>query len=67
MGDGEAANITKTYANVYQICAYLYILPNLLYSPYVAPGAIHLAKCTAPPKGVGGFQTWVPKIQAAKS
>ena len=40
MGDGEAANIAKTYANMYQIFAYLYILPIFSYSPYWAHAAI---------------------------
>ena len=48
MGAGEAANIAKTYANVYQIFAYFSISYIFLYSPYVDPGAIHLAKSPAP-------------------
>ena len=40
MGAGEAAGKAKTYANVYQISAYLHILPIFLYSPYWGPGAI---------------------------
>ena len=45
--DGEPANIAKTYANMYQIFADLYILPISSHPPYVAPGAIQLAQCTA--------------------
>ena len=45
MGDGEAANTAKTYANMYQIFANLQIS---LKSPYVYPGAIHLARSGAP-------------------
>ena len=40
MGDGEAATIAKTYANMYQIFAYWYISPIFLYSLHWAPGAI---------------------------
>ena len=32
---------------MYEMFAYLYILPICIYSPYVAPGAIHLAKSAA--------------------
>ena len=48
MGDGEAANTAKTYANMYQIFANLHILPISLKSPYVYPGAIRLARSGAP-------------------
>ena len=48
MGDGEAANIAKTYANMYQIFANLHILPISLNSPYVYPGAIRLARSVPP-------------------
>ena len=47
MVDGEPANIAKTYANVYQMFADLYILPISSYSPSIAPGAIQLAESTA--------------------
>ena len=40
MGDGEAATIAKTYANMYQIFAYWYISPIFLYSLHWTPGAI---------------------------
>ena len=48
MGAGEAANIAKTYANVYQIFTYFSISYIFLYSHYVDSGAIHLAKSPAP-------------------
>ena len=50
MWAGEAANISKTHADEYQTFANLRILPISPFSPYVAPGAIYLAKCTAPYK-----------------
>ena len=47
---GKVANIPKTYANRYQISANLHILPISSNSPYVNPGAIHLAR-SEPPNG----------------
>ena len=29
LGDGGAANVTKTYANMYQICVYRYLKKQL--------------------------------------
>ena len=48
MVDADAANIAKTYANAYPIFAYLHILPIFSQNPCGSPGAIHLAKSTAP-------------------
>ena len=36
MGDGEAAEIAKPYANLYQICACVHIWPMLFYT-HIAP------------------------------
>ena len=35
-GDGEAANIAKTYAYTYQMCTYLHICHLSYYLPYVS-------------------------------
>ena len=42
VGDGEAANIAKTYAYTYQMCPYLHICHDSYYLPYVGTAAISL-------------------------
>ena len=45
---GKAANISKTYANMYQISANLRILPISSNSPYVSPGANPMIRLLKP-------------------
>ena len=48
MGAEEVANIAKTQANAYKLFVCLGSLAIFPYSPYIDPGAMHLAKCAAP-------------------